>query len=101
MGKLIYGSNATEVEFDDRVLVHLRRAIVVKLRRNESFTLTWKNGVDAGSGHSCIWLHPAIPLQFVFHGNRDPSLNRNWVEMLVRSANNQGDMQIVPEPADS
>jgi hypothetical protein len=100
MGKLIYGSSAREIEFDDRVLAHLKVAIVNKLRRSESFTMSWEHGLGNGSGRSTIWIHESIPLQFIFSGNRRPNLNRNWIEQLMITANSTGGLRVIPEPAD-
>ena len=74
MGKLIYNSSSRELEIDDRTLAHLRVAILNKLRRSESFSMTWEHGVENGSGRTTLWLHESIPLQFVFCGNRHPML---------------------------
>lgn len=98
MGKLIYGSGAREISFDDRTLAHLKVAIVNKLRRSESFTLSWAHGLEKGSGRSTVWVHEAIPLQFVFEGNRRPSINRTWIEHLMLTANSINGLQVVPEP---
>jgi hypothetical protein len=98
VGKFIYGTPAISVEFDDRVLAHLKLVIVAKLRRNESFTFSWEYSTNQGSGHSSIWLHPAIALQFDFYGKKDPTLNREWLEELVQLANTPAGLRIVPEP---
>lgn len=99
MGRLIYNSSNREIEIDDRVLAHLRVAIVNKLRRSESFAMTWEHGVENGSGRTTLWLHPSIPpLQFVFSGNRQPKLNRIWIERLLLQANSPAGLQFVPEP---
>lgn len=100
MGKLIYGIPDTEVEFDDRVLAHMKAVIVAKLRRNESFTLSWDIPSSAGGGRTSVWLHPAIAIQFEFYGNREPSVNRAWIDELMNSANSPGGMRIIPEPQD-
>ena len=39
MGRLIYGTGDTDVEFEDRLLAHLKVVISTKLRRNEAFML--------------------------------------------------------------
>jgi len=101
MGKLIYGASVREILFEDRTLAHLKVAIVNKLRRSESFTLSWDHGLENGSGRSTIWLHESIPLQFVFEGNRRPKLNRTWIEHLMMTANSIGGLQVVPEPPDT
>jgi hypothetical protein len=98
MGKLIYGMPSIEVEFDDRLLAHLKAVITSKLRRDESFTFTWEDPTGGELTHSSIWLDPAIPLQFEIAGKKDPSLNRAWLELLSQSANSPGGLKIVPEP---
>ncbi|KQR50824.1 hypothetical protein ASF88_16470 [Leifsonia sp. Leaf336] len=97
MGTLIYGGTS-EIDIEDRTLAHMQLAIITKLRRNEQFLLSWDHGVDNGSGYSSIWIHPAIPLYFRFAGGRRPSLNREWVEALLTSANSVGGLHIIPEP---
>lgn len=99
MGKFIYGTPSITVEFDDRVLAHLKVVILAKLRRGESFTFSWDYSSAQGSGHSSVWLHPAIPMQFDFYGKKDPTLNRAWLEELVQLANTPAGLRIVPEPS--
>ncbi|AWB87621.1 ATP-dependent DNA ligase [Mycetocola zhujimingii] len=98
MGKFIYGTPSISVEFDDRVLAHLKVVILSKVRRGESFTFSWDYTVASGSGHSSIWIHPTIPLQFDFVGSREPQLNRAWVEELVKLANSPAGLRVIPEP---
>ncbi len=85
MGSLTY--DRVTVEFDDRILAHLQIVIVQKLRRGESFLLSWRNAAEAGDGRSSAWLHPAIPLYFKFSGGQPPSINPLWLAQLTRSAN--------------
>lgn len=98
MGKFIYGTPAIAVDFDDRVLAHLKVVMLAKVRRGESFMLNWDYEAAAGSGHSSIWIHPSIPLQFDFLGSREPQLNRTWIEELVKLSNTPGGLRIIPEP---
>jgi len=98
LGKFVYGTPSTTVEFDDRVLAHLKVVIVAKLRRGESFTFSWDTAASSGSGHSSIWLHPAIPLQFEFFGGKEPALNRAWLEEMVQLSNTPAGLRITPEP---
>ncbi|MEA9985527.1 ATP-dependent DNA ligase [Subtercola vilae] len=98
MGKLIYGSPGTDIDFDDRVLAHLRVVIVTKLRRGESFTMQYASGLDSGAGHGSLWMHPSIPLQFRFYGSKEPSLNRAWIEALMLGASTTVGLQLLPEP---
>ena len=101
MGKFIYGTPSIAVDFEDRVLAHLKSFILSKVRRGESFTFSWEYSAAAGSGHSSIWIHPTIPLQFDFLGSKEPQLNRAWVEELVRLANSPAGLRVIPEPKDA
>lgn len=97
MGSLTY--DRVVVEIDDRTLAHLQLVIVQKLRRGESFLLSWQDSASVGSGRSSIWLHPAIPLYFKYVGGRAATLNRQWIEDLSRSANSTKGLVIISEDA--
>jgi len=103
MGSLTY--DRVVVEFDDRVLAHLQLVIVQKLRRGESFLLSWRDAAVVGDGRSSAWMHPAIPLYFKFAGGHPPSINPDWVAQLTRSANSAqglvvtGEENVSVEPA--
>ncbi|MGO4536793.1 DUF7882 family protein [Leifsonia sp. 2MCAF36] len=84
MGSLRYGS--VTVEFDDRVLTHLQIVIVNKLRRRESFAMSWRDSNAVGDGRSAIWIDPTIPLYFKFDGSRVPEIDRGWLAELSASA---------------
>ena len=100
MGKFIYGTPSISIEFDDRVLAHLKVVILAKVRRAECFTFSWEYSAAAGSGHSSIWIHPTIPLQFDFFGSKEPRLNRAWIEELVRLSNTPAGLRVTPEPTE-
>ena len=99
MGSLLYGNPGTEISFDDRALMHLQVVTTAKLRRRESFLFTWTYSADAGSGRSSIWLDPGSVIVYRFAGSRTPSLNRDWIQALMLSANSAGGMFFSPEPA--
>ena len=101
MGKFMYGSPSNSIEFDDWVLAHLKCVILAKIRRGESFSFSWEYSTAAGIGHSSIWIHPAIPLQFDFLGSTEPRLNRVWSEELLRLSNTTAGLRITPEPPES
>ena len=84
MGTLTYDSIV--IEFEDRLLAHLQIVIVNKLRRRESFAMSWRDAPEVGDGRSAIWLDPSIPIYFKFDGSRVPAINREWVERLAESA---------------
>lgn len=98
MGKLTYGAAGASFDFDDRILAHFRIVIVTKLRRRESFTLTWDRSMDEGGGRISLWLDPAIPLQFRFDGSKEPTINRAWIEALVAVAASTTGLIPLPEP---
>lgn len=97
MGKLTYDSSLT-ADFDDRILAHIQVVIGAKLRRGESFYFNWRDDPQSGDGRSTIWLHPSIPISYKYFGSRQPSLNREWIEALMITANSSGGLQVVPEP---
>lgn len=71
-----------EYELDDRTLAHLKVTVSMKLRRQESFFISWVNPVEKGSGRVSLWVSPSIPLIFRFSGNTSPELNTVWLEVL-------------------
>lgn len=101
VGTLYYGDSGTPIGIEDRALAHLKIAITTKLRRGESFTLSWKHADDQPRGRSTLWLHASIPLRFVFDEPEAPELSRSWIEDLMRSANSTGGIQLIPENLDT
>jgi len=100
MGKFIYGTPSIAVDFDDRVLAHLKVVIMAKVRRGESLMFSWEYSAADGSGHSSVWINPAIPLQFDFLGSREPRLNRAWIDELVQLSNTPAGLRVTPEPVE-
>ena len=100
MGTLTYDSTM-KIDFDDRLLAHFRLVIGMKLRRNESFFLNWKDDTSIGDGSSTIWLNPSIPIAFKFHGSRDVAINPRWLEDLVALANSASGLRASSEPAEA
>jgi hypothetical protein len=99
MGRLIY-DNTTAVEFDDRVLAHLQLVIGTKLRRGESFYLTWADDPAVGDGRNAIWLHPAVPLRLKYNGSRRPAINTTWIQQMMALANSTEGLRLISEPPD-
>ena len=97
MGTIYYGGTATPIHVEDRALAHLKVVIATKLRRNESFTVSWRHLDDAPRGRSTIWIHPSIPLRFVFDDPEPAQLSREWIEDLANSANSSGGIMLVDE----
>ena len=98
MGTIYYGDSATPIAIEDRALAHLKVVIATKLRRGESFTLSWTHADDQQPGRSTVWLHPSIPLRFVFDDSEPAQLSRTWIADLAASANSSGGLMLVAEP---
>jgi hypothetical protein len=97
VGSLYYGNDDEPIQVEDRALAHLKVVIATKLRRNESFTLSWRHLDADAAGRSTIWLHPSIPLRFVFQESETPELSRSWIEALAHSANSSGGITLIEE----
>jgi hypothetical protein len=85
------------VEFDDRLLAHLEIVIVQKIRRGESFLMSWRDAPETGDGHSAIWIHPTQNLYFKFAGGRNPAINQDWLDQLTLSANSARGLLVMRE----
>lgn len=85
MGQLYYGNATTSVDVPDRLLAHLKVVVATKLRRNESFMMSWTGGSEP-AGRSSIWLQPAIPLRFVFDTADMEVLNPQTVRDMANAA---------------
>lgn len=72
-------------EIEDRALAHLKVVISTKLRRGESFTLSWRHPEGQSGGRSTIWLHPSIPLRFVFDDPEPTELSRTSLKKISRT----------------
>ena len=89
------------IHIEDRALAHLKVVIATKLRRDESFTVSWTHPDDQPRGRSTIWLHPSIPLRFVFDDPEPAQLSREWIEDLANSASSTGGILLVAEHFDT
>ncbi|MGL3150977.1 DUF7882 family protein [Microbacterium sp. A82] len=97
MGSLYYGDSNEPINIEDRALAHLKIVVATKLRRSESFTLSWRHPEGEVSGRSTIWLHPSIPLRFVFDSVEPSDISRKWVEDLANSAHSTGGITLIDE----
>ena len=96
MGTLFYG-NCAGIHVHDRTLEHLRLAMAVRLRRDESFMVSLPvEELGAGSRRN-LWVSSAVPLQFVSSGSRTPSLNRLWIQAMGESEASTGTLTVMPE----
>lgn len=95
MGTLQY--HGVMMEFDDRLLAHLQIVIVQKIRRGESFLMSWRDSPETGEGHSAIWIHPTHNLFFKFSGSKSPAINQEWIDELMMSANSSRGLLVMRE----
>jgi hypothetical protein len=95
MGQFFYDSVATPHTIEDRALVHLRAAIVMKLRGRESFLFT----IDDDGEPVSYWMDSSIPVRFRLDTTDHIPLNRRWLDALVGSANSGSGLHLVDEPA--
>lgn len=98
VGYLLYGDTREPIEFDDRTLAHVRIVIGAKLRRHESFFLSWKNEASRGGGRASLWMDAGIPMHFKFSSSAPQPINRLWLEQLSQSANTATGLQLSEEP---
>lgn len=97
MGIIYYGGAESPIHIEDGVLAHLKIVITTKLRRNESFTLSFQHGAEEPTGRTTIWLHPAIPLRFVFDEPEAPELDPQLIRDLADSAHTSGGIALKRE----
>lgn len=90
MGSIIYGHDAHAIRIDDEVLCYIKTVVLLKLRRNESFTISYDR---AGQGRASIWVHPATCLQFSFDQPASAPLDRDRLARLMRDVNATGDLK--------
>jgi hypothetical protein len=98
MGMLKY--DGMSVDFDDRLLAHLQTVVVQKMRRQESFLMSWQDSDDLGGGRTGIWIHQFAHITFHFSTNSDPKVDRAWLEKLMSSANSPMGLFVADENGD-
>lgn len=94
MGTLHYGATGEAIEMPDRILAHLKVLVSTKLRRNESFSLSWDRLIDGAVERSTIWLHCSIPMQFKMDAEAAKQLDRAYLQKLADQANSSSGVVI-------
>lgn len=88
MAELIYGAEGDPVHMPEHLLAHVKLVVATKLRRNESFMLTWRH--PDGTGRSSVWLQPSIPLRFIFDSPEEPVIDHALLTSLAAAASSNG-----------
>lgn len=91
MGSLYYANSTEAVTIPDRMLAHLKVVVATKLRRNESFTLTWTD-LDTGA-QSSLWLQASIALRIVLD-KAPAALNPSALRQMSERANSSAGLTI-------
>lgn len=91
MGRLRYDGTSEPILIEDETLAHLKIVIATKLRRQESFMMTWRpsSGTDK---RATVWIHPAIPLQFGFDSADPPPVDARLVAEMMKALNASGEL---------
>ncbi|MFS0853410.1 hypothetical protein [Microbacterium sp. 179-I 3D4 NHS] len=87
MGRLRYDSASDQILIDDVELAHLRIVIGEKLRRGESFMMSWHTGTEGSDAVFSAWIHPAVPLLFVFDSSAPAPIDSLHIEELNERIN--------------
>lgn len=94
MGHLFYGNTTESFEIPDRLLAHVKMVTATKLRRSESFTLSWQHRACDAPGRTTLWMQPSIPLRFVFEQAESVALDSDVLKRLSAGANTSAGLTI-------
>lgn len=73
------------IDIDDRLLQYLQVVLSIKLRRNESFTITWTD-IEAQHSRTTLWIQPAISMRFVYSSAESQRLSGGYLRQLADQA---------------
>ncbi|WP_336644823.1 DUF7882 family protein [Microbacterium sp. USHLN186] len=91
MGTLEYNSSRPPIEIDDETLAHLKVVIATKLRRQESFLMTWPAQKNP-AGRMTAWMHPAIPLIIELDADVTPPVDSKRLTAMMDKLNARGEL---------
>ena len=94
MGTLEYNSSRPPIPIDDVTLAHLKIIIGTKLRRQESFMMTWIPEGDGVPGRLTIWMHPSIPLAIAFDDPTMVAIEPKRIESMMETLNARGELML-------
>lgn len=92
MGRLKYDHTAEAIGIEDETLAHLKVVVATKLRRQESFMMTWLPVDGSRDGRMSAWIHPAVPLLFIFDSVDLPSIDPRRLEEMMHATNATGEL---------
>ncbi|PRB17234.1 hypothetical protein [Microbacterium sp. MYb62] len=92
MGRLRYDGTSDPILIEDVTLAHLKIVIATKLRRQESFMMTWRPVNSGEDQRATVWIHPAIPLQFGFDSAENPPVDARVIAEMMQALNASGEL---------
>lgn len=92
MGRIEYNAARPPIGVDDDTPAHLKIVIATKLRRQESFMMTWLADTTTADGRLTIWVHPSIPLIIAFDDAVMPSVDPQRVTRMMDQLNTRGEL---------
>ena len=92
MGRLRYDGTSDPIIIEDVTLAHLKIIIATKLRRQESFMMTWVPRDSGQNKRATVWIHPAIPLQFGFDNEAAPAVDPKRIAEMMQHLNASGEL---------
>lgn len=97
MGRLRYDSTLEPIIVDDVTLAHLKIVVATKLRRHESFMMSWQPVGEFADARLTAWIHPSIPLVMAFDQSESPPIDASRVARMMQSLNAHGELRIEAE----
>lgn len=92
MGRLKYDGTSDPIVIEDETLAHLKIVIATKLRRQESFMMTWMPRDGGPDRRATVWIHPTIPLQFGFDEAQVSEIDPRRVTEMMQHLNATGEL---------
>lgn len=92
MGRLEYNSAQPPIEVDDETLTYLKVVIGTKLRRQESFMMTWLPDAKSEAGRLTIWMHPSIPLILAFDDPVMHKIDPQRIQQMMEHLSSRGEL---------
>ena len=93
MGRLRYDGTSEPILIEDETLAHLKVIIGTKLRRQESFMMTWSPGGE-GPARLSAWIHPSIPLVIAFDDAAHAPIDAARVTKMMEHLNAHGEIVV-------
>ena len=94
MGRLEYNSSRPPIVIEDETLAHLKIIIGTKLRRQESFMMTWQPVNGSPDARLTAWISPSIPLVFAFDDPKTAAVDPARITRMMESLNAHGELLV-------